>query len=1554
MKKILGLDLGTNSIGWAVVNKDIDTNGQVILKGIEAAGSRIVPMDASILGDFEVGNSVSQTKNRTKARITRHMRERFLLRRERLHRVLAILGMLPEHYLSQLDRSGKFLDGTEPKLAWKKSQGGGYDFIFKDSFNEMLSEFRVAQPQIFLQKEIKIPYDWTLYYLRKKALSSKISLQELSWILLNFNQKRGYYQLRDDIQDENPDKKTEFFSLKVISVKDTGEKKGEFTWYDLTLDNGWIYHKPSKLRMPWEGKTLDLIVTTAIDKEGKPQLDKLGNAKRSFRSPNEDDWALLKIKTQQIIDSTGYSVGQYIYESLLHNPKQKVIGGLVRTIERKYYVEELSNILKKQIEFHPELRSKDLYDDCIAELYPHNDSHRNILEEQDFVYLFIKDILYYQRPLKSKRSLVDDCPYEYRIYKDPNSQEYIRKPLKCASKSNPLFQEFRLWQFISSLRIYQKVKRCQLSDNSSASSRLMLDVDVTKDFLKNSEEYANLFAWLSERKEVDQKALLKYKPFGLGAKEIDNYRWNYVEDKSYPCNETYALIVTKWKKVGLPESSLTKERENILWQILFSVTSKDEIEKAMHSFIEREIGKISIEGGLSETFDEASFVEAFAKIPPFPSDYAAYSSKAISKLLPLMRMGRYWREEEIDESTHLRINKLISGEYDDSIKKRVRDKAIDLDDITKFQGLPVWLSCYIVYNRHSEVKDITKWKSPEDINIYLTKFKQHSLNNPIVEQILTETLRTVRDIWRHYPDIDEIHVEMGRDMKKTNAERVKISKRNIDNENTNLRIKMILTEFLNPEFNIDNVRPYSPSQQDIFHIYEESVLDSCADQKNAKLPVVDDDKSELSVSEILHKFQDGDIKKRPTRSQVLRYKLWLDQKYQSPYTGAFIPLSRLFTEEYQIEHIIPQARYFDDSFNNKVICEAEVNDMKSDMIGYEFIKKHHGEKVSLSQGKVINIFEVDEYEDFVKTHYVNNYQKKRNLLLDDIPDEFVSRQMNDSRYISKLIVGLMSNIVREEGEDEAISRHIVSCNGAVTDRLKKDWGVNDVWNSIILPRFNRLNEMNILDSSDVPYKFTSESNGHLIPSMPLPLLIAQKKFTKKRIDHRHHAMDAIVIACTTRNHVNLLNNESANSDNKEMRYALQHKLRRYEDAMVHGYQRSVPREFIKPWPTFTQDMQNILKGIIVSFKQNLRVINKTNNIYYRGFDDKGKRIIARQGYDKDGGKLPNMKDHWSIRKSMHKDTVFGQVNIQPMPLSVALKKCGSIVNKCLRDKLIELSNNKFNQKQIREYFDVNKEAWPGVDLSNIDCYVQKNDSTRQNYATRVALDGTFDKQMISRVTDGGIQKILLNHLKLNKDDPKLAFSPEGIEEMNANIVSLNEGKFHQPVLKVRHYEQANKFAVGEKGNKSMKYVEGDKGTNLFFAIYQGNDGNRTFYTIPLNVVIDRLKQNLPPAPNDTEGRGPIFVLSPNDLVYLPTADEIENNIIGEPLDIERIYKMVSCTNSTCFFIKSSVASYIVDKVEFSKLNKMERAVTGEMIKDICVPIKVNRLGSVYEINGVKL
>ena len=99
MKRILGLDLGSNSIGWGLIEQDFQQKqGRII-----AAGSRIIPMDQGLLGDFEKGNTVSQTAERTFYRSARKLRERHLLRRERLHRVLHILGFLPTHYDKQID-----------------------------------------------------------------------------------------------------------------------------------------------------------------------------------------------------------------------------------------------------------------------------------------------------------------------------------------------------------------------------------------------------------------------------------------------------------------------------------------------------------------------------------------------------------------------------------------------------------------------------------------------------------------------------------------------------------------------------------------------------------------------------------------------------------------------------------------------------------------------------------------------------------------------------------------------------------------------------------------------------------------------------------------------------------------------------------------------------------------------------------------------------------------------------------------------------------------------------------------------------------------------------------------------------------------------------------------------------------------------------------------------------------------------------------------------------------------------------------------------------------
>ena len=142
------------------------------------------------------------------------------------------MGFLPPHYDENIDfekHSGQFKNNKEPKLPYQEISNKKYDFIFKDSFHEMVDDFRITQPQLFYLKangsESKIPYDWTIYYLRKKALSEKINKEELAWILLNFNQKRGYYQLRGEDEELEDNKEITFEILKVDKLLIPGKNK---------------------------------------------------------------------------------------------------------------------------------------------------------------------------------------------------------------------------------------------------------------------------------------------------------------------------------------------------------------------------------------------------------------------------------------------------------------------------------------------------------------------------------------------------------------------------------------------------------------------------------------------------------------------------------------------------------------------------------------------------------------------------------------------------------------------------------------------------------------------------------------------------------------------------------------------------------------------------------------------------------------------------------------------------------------------------------------------------------------------------------------------------------------------------------------------------------------------------------------------------------------------------------------------------------------------------------------------------------------------------------
>ncbi len=1182
-------------------------------------------------------------------------------------------------------------------------------------------------------------------------------------------------------------------------------------------------------------------------------MDKDGNVSRSFRAPKEDDWGLVKKRTESVLEKSGLHVGEFIYESLLENPEQKIRGSLIKTIERKYYKKELEAILDKQTSFHRELRNDALYKEATLELYPKNSAHRSNIKQRGFKYLFIEDIIFYQRPLKSQKHLIAHCQYEKRTYKN-NGGETIEVSLQGAPKSHPSFQEFRIWQFISNLRFYDKEEIVEGQE-----------VSITEKLLKSDSDFAELYHWLSHQREVDQNKTLKYftqkKLIPKQKKDNPTIRWNFPEDKKYEMGEFKAQLLSRLEKVRncQPDKFLTQKNELDLWHIIYSVTDKTEFEKALVTFAEK------------RELDSESFVENFKKFPPFKNDYASYSLKAIKKILPLMRRGKYWKAENLGPQTLQRIEKIVNGEADDKISIRARKLALHLNDTKSFQGLPTSLACYVAYNRHSENEENQKWQTPSDIDKYLKDFKQHSLRNPIVEQLITEALRVVRDIWKHYGQgqkdfFDEIHVELGREMKNPAIKRKKLSQKIQENENTNYRIKEVLRNL--KENNID-AKPYSPSHQEILKIYEEGVYQSIE-----------------NVEDEIEKIRKNNT---PSSKDINRYRLWLEQGYISPYTGEVIPLSQLFSNQYEIEHIIPRSRFFDDSLANKVICESSVNALKDNKTALEFITNHGNEKVEFA-GKTVEILSSDKYTEHCKRYFKRNRTKLKNLLSYDVPEGFINRQLNDSRFISKYVRNLLSNIVREEEEREAISKHILTIPGSITSQLKQDWGLNEKWNEVVTHRFERLN--NLTGTTDFGF-WDNKINAFRI-TVPKEL---SKGFNKKRIDHRHHTLDALVIAACTKDHVNYITSLNTERNN----HSLVSKLRNTKKVLINGKERRIAKAYKLPWSSFPLDAKHQLETTVISFKQNLRVINKSSNKtwQWRNVNGEQKKKL-----------IPQTKgDSWAIRKSMHKATVSAKVE------SVGKGK-------------IKTTN-------------------------------------------RTPLGEIKGEKHVEKIYDARIREVIIpNHLNKYLDEKgkpnyEAAFSQSGIKQLNENIEVLNEGKPHAPIYKVPLFEVGSKFPVSEdaKSPKNQKYVEADKGTNLFFAVYWNEEKQkRNFETVPLHQVIVHQKQ-VASLPTEQRTSVPIkpelglflFSLSPNDLVYVPTEEEIENPHLVDLKNLSkdqtnRIYKMVSSTGNECHFIPHHISRLIMkynakQKVgEFGSLNKAEKAITGETIKEKCLKIQINSLG----------
>lgn len=292
---------------------------------------------------------------------------------------------------------------------------------------------------------------------------------------------------------------------------------------------------------------------------------------------------------------------------------------------------------------------------------------------------------------------------------------------------------------------------------------------------------------------------------------------------------------------------------------------------------------------------------------------------------------------------------------------------------------------------------------------------------------------------------------------------------------------------------------------------------------------------------------------RVTHESILKYKLWEECKKTCPYTGVQIPLSNLFSGEVQIEHIHPWSRSLNDSFANKTLCWANENRKKGNKTPYEFYGKDESNWVTIKE-RALKLFSNTK-------EYPKSYQKFKRFVQQKFDEDFTSRQLNDTRYISKEAKNYLMQICK----------NVSVAPGQMTSNLRHKWGLNSVLNNV-----NK----------------------------------------KSREDHRHHAIDALVMACSKTSHLQELS--------KWNRYNRNYDL----------------KEFPMPWETFRYDTEKAVENILISHKRinNLLTV-RTNKTEKNGNDYKNIGVAARGQLHKETvfGKrtAPNSEEAFHIRKPVN-------------------------------------------------------------------------------------------------------------------------------------------------------------------------------------------------------------------------------------------------------------------------------------------------------------------------------
>lgn len=1329
MKRILGLDLGTSSIGWAVVDQAESENEQ---SQIIKMGVRIVPLDSQEKDDFEKGKSITTTAVRNQKHGMRINLQRYKQRRK--------------HLIDLLKQEGFITDET----------------LLYESGNHSTFE---------------------TYRLRSKAATGEVSLEQMARVLLMINKKRGYKSNRKaDIQEDGQLIDGMSIARKLYDehltpgqyVHQTLNSNSRFipTFYqsDLRAEFNaiWDFQShfyPSILDDELKDKVIGRSrndtskifyaakkISTAENKDRRTRLKvsyRWRSEALSRQLPIEEVAAALCDINNDISKSSGYlgrisdhskelyfkklTVGQYLMQQLDKNPHYRLKN---KVFYRQDYLNEFETIWETQRQFHPELTEE--------------------LKEK------VRDtIIFYQRKLKSKKGLISYCELEGKeitVTVNGKSKKVMTGSRVCP-KSSPLFQEFKIWQELNNVLIENKKIR------ATKAGEISLFPQPEKFVPLSNAQRQLLHNELMVNKELSKAAILKL--LGLNDKDYSiNYKtlhgnvtqvellgaykqileWSGHDTEKFDkldYNTKMQFITSVFEAIGAKTDFLLFEPSQLdnyldqpayrLWHLLYSYEGDDS-----------ETGDAKLKEHLKElTGLRDEYVSALAAVQ-FGQDYGSLSSKAIKRIMPHLLSGKKY-SDACEAAGYRHSSQSLTREEQDT-----RPLANALDDLPK-----------------------------------------NSLRNPVVEKILNQMIHVVNASMEEYgaerdgvKRFDEIHIEMARTLKQTKSQRERASKS----------------------------------------------LDERTKENEAIIKLLRDEFG------IVH----------PSRNDILRYRLYMELKdngFKTLYSNTYIPKEELFSKKFEIEHIIPQAKLFDDSQSNKTLETHEVNLEKGNSTAMDYVLATYGETGA------------EQYRQRIEFLYDRNNKngtnkKHKNLITTEgeIPVDFLNRDLADTQYIARKALEILMQVTRT----------VVPTIGAITARLREDWQLIDVMKELNLPKYK---ELGLVES------YTNR-DGHQVHRI---------KDWSKRNDHRHHAMDALTVAFTRHEHIQYLNNVNAHQDAESI----------HPNAIALRGKLIKDRRFVPPMPLdqFRASALEHMRGILVSIKAKNKVatrhINRISGSDVRQVTftprtqlHKEKIYGARQRYVTSIKKVDGKFDAVTIALVARKD--YREALMQ------RLDECGGNAKKAFTGKnalsKAPLYTDALHSCKVPE----------SVKLVWLETY----------FTIREPIDPSIK---IENVVDKRVRNILLQRLDESGHNAQKAFS--NLEE---NPIWLNKEKgiaikrvaiqarLLEPIPLHHQLNQDGSIKVDESG-KTMPVDYVNTSNNHHIAIYEDPEGNWHEEIVSYFKAIALKNNELPIVDkhlNESKGWQFKFTMKQNEYFVFP--DE-KNGFIPTEIDLmdEKNYQLIA-------------------------------------------------------------